>query len=321
MKKLFSVFLCLTVWLSASAFEVNGISYTIIGNGEVEVSPISDGYSGNITIPSTVRYNDTDYSVTAIGNSAFSSCTQLTSVVIPNSVTTIKMYAFSSCVRLSSITIPNSVTTIGMYAFYSSGLSSVSIGNSVVTIEACAFYSCYNLTSVIIIPHSVKSIGAGAFENCENIKKLVLGRGLLSIENAAFWLVDEFCPNSMLDTIICYAPIPPVIDDQTFKKYNATLYVPASSDSLYRSALYWRNFNIQPIPEEPAALDYNLADRNVIYVNGRVYNEDGLNIKLFDVSGRLISSGNGDIEMSSCPNGIYIVTDGKGGFLKINHYR
>ena len=50
--------------------------------------------------------------VTNIRSSAFSSCTSLTSIEIPNSVTSIGDYAFESCSPLTSIEIPNSVTSI-----------------------------------------------------------------------------------------------------------------------------------------------------------------------------------------------------------------
>ena len=55
--------------------------------------------------------------VTTIGVSAFSYCTNLTSVTIPNSVTSIGRSAFAHCKNLTSITIPDSVTTIGELAF------------------------------------------------------------------------------------------------------------------------------------------------------------------------------------------------------------
>ena len=88
---------------------------------------------------------------TSIGNYAFSFCTDLTSVTIPNSVTSIGNSAFYYCSRLTSITIPNSVTSIGDYAFFKcTRLTSVMIGNSVISIGDKAFYSCTGLTSVTI---------------------------------------------------------------------------------------------------------------------------------------------------------------------------
>ena len=59
----------------------------------------------------------TDDSVTSIGSSAFSGCTGLTSITIPNSITSIGSSAFNEC-GLTSVTIPNSVTSIGRSTFY-----------------------------------------------------------------------------------------------------------------------------------------------------------------------------------------------------------
>ena len=61
--------------------------------------------SGEVVIPSSVEYNGTTYSVTSIGNSAFSRCSSLTSVTIPNSVSSIGCAAFSNCSGLTSIDV------------------------------------------------------------------------------------------------------------------------------------------------------------------------------------------------------------------------
>ena len=58
-------------------------------------------------------------SVTGIGECAFGSNSNLTSVTIPNSVTRIDGYAFDGCSGLTTVTIPNSVTHIGLLAFRS----------------------------------------------------------------------------------------------------------------------------------------------------------------------------------------------------------
>ena len=136
-----------------------------------------DEYTGSVTIPEKVTYNGKPYSVTSIGGSAFSRCSGLTSITIPNSVTSIGDWAFSYCSGLTSIEIPNSVTSIGSSAFYGcSGLTSIEIPNSVTSIGEGAFWNCSGLTS-IEIPNSVTSIGDGVFSDCSGLTSIVVEKG------------------------------------------------------------------------------------------------------------------------------------------------
>ena len=87
--------------ISASAYdvEVDGIYYNLIPKGNIaEVTKGDKDYSGDITIPSSIKVNDTEYSVTSVGNSAFEDCISLTLITIPNSVTSIAGYAFDACI-------------------------------------------------------------------------------------------------------------------------------------------------------------------------------------------------------------------------------
>ena len=119
MKKLLSLsalFLCsLAAW--AQTFSVDGITYNITSTTELTVEVSRGTYSGDIVIPEKVTYEEKDYSVTSIGEDAFSERGGLTSVTIANSVTSIGNGAFRYCSGLRAVTIPNSVTFIGNSAF------------------------------------------------------------------------------------------------------------------------------------------------------------------------------------------------------------
>jgi uncharacterized protein YceK len=123
------------------------------------------GTGPNVIIPSKIDGKP----VTAIGDYAFSGCTTLTSVTIPDSVTSIRYGAFWGCDNLISVNIGSNVTSIGWHAFrHCSSLISVTIPNSVTSIGDYAFYNCTSLTN-ITIPNSVISIGGAAFLGCGDL--------------------------------------------------------------------------------------------------------------------------------------------------------
>ena len=149
-----------------------------------------------------------------ISSGAFSGCSSLTSVTIPNSVTNIGNRAFYDCSKLPSITIPNSVTSIGNYAFYNcTGLTSVTIPNSVKSIGEHAFAYCNYLTSVTI-PNSVTSIGFAAFSSCSGLTSLV--SQIVNPFAVSFILDDTFYNTSIYEKVTLYVP------KGTIDKYKTT---------------------------------------------------------------------------------------------------
>ncbi|MCM1008642.1 MAG: leucine-rich repeat domain-containing protein [Ruminococcus flavefaciens] len=77
--------------------------------------------------------------VSSIGLYAFTDCSSLSSVLLPDSLYEIAGAAFSRCTALSEITLPKNLGMIGQYAFINTGLSKITIPDSVTEIGYSAF--------------------------------------------------------------------------------------------------------------------------------------------------------------------------------------
>ena len=134
----------------------------------------------------TTYWEGNDYTVTSIGNSAFYSCRNLTTINIPDSVTSIGDYAFSNCSGLTTINIPDGVTSIGDQAFnYCTKLTTINIPDGVTSIGDGAFSNCSGLTT-INIPDGVTSIGDQAFNYCTKLTTINIPDSVTSIGYNAF---------------------------------------------------------------------------------------------------------------------------------------
>ena len=203
--------------IGTGAFYYTGI-YNNSAVGVFYVDKWVCGYKG--TMPANTNLVIREGTL-GIADNAFSACSGLTSITIPNSVTSIGYAAFNGCTGLTSITIPNSVTSIGYTAFSRcTGLTSVTfhckeigpwfrgittikeiiLGEEVTSIGANAFSECSGLTSVTI-PNSVTSIGTWAFNGCTGLTSVTIPNSVTSIGYAAFngctGLTSVTIPNSV----------------------------------------------------------------------------------------------------------------------------
>jgi hypothetical protein len=153
--------------------------------------------------------------VTSIGDSAFQSCSGLTTITLPAGLTTIGERTFSGCSSLTSISLPAGLSSIGYMAFY----------------------DCRSLTT-ITLPASLTSIGNYAFSDCSSLTTITLPASLTSIGNYVF---DE-CIS--LGSITLASPQPPRLNNGLWSSWSqvpALIYVPAASLDTYKNANGWKN--------------------------------------------------------------------------------
>ena len=163
-----------------------------------------------------------------IDSYAFERCTNIESLILPNTLETIKEYAFMYCNDLRTLVIPDSVQEIEMcaltysnienltipfiggsrdknqylayiygqqlyidsiYNYCTYGLKNLTLSESIKDIPEYAFYELTDLES-IVLPKSLETIGDYAFYNCYGLTSLNLGNKLLSIGFCSFARCD-----------------------------------------------------------------------------------------------------------------------------------
>lgn len=129
----------------------------------------------------------------------FTACSSLKSINLPEGLETIGIQAFCDCDSLKTVTIPSSVNSIGFGAFeWCDSLTEIKVksNNAYFTDINGVLYN-KDKTKIIqypkaktqtsyIIPSSVTTVGRDAFEECENLKSIILPERLTSIEESAF---------------------------------------------------------------------------------------------------------------------------------------
>ena len=117
---------------------------------------------------------------------AFYNCSSLTDITIPDSLKEIGWYAFGGCSSLEHIEIPDSVTWVGDDAFaYCSKLKNIAMPKSISKVNDWIFYGCSNLES-ITLHDGIKSIGIYAFYDCPKLKEIAIPSSVKSIQKYAF---------------------------------------------------------------------------------------------------------------------------------------
>lgn len=206
-------------YLNTDNKDIQGLTYILYMDHTATVANYDNSTpDGVIDIPDTVTKDNIDYTVTAIGDSAFESFptpTNVSSVFIPATVRSIGDSAFSYCNALTTVTfaegsqlksiglaafygteqlypkfkeikIPDSVETIGSGAFfYCQNLERITLPSALQTLSSVTFYGCAALSEVTF-PASLKTIESSVFDGCRNLSEVKLPASLTAIQSSVF---------------------------------------------------------------------------------------------------------------------------------------
>ena len=176
------------------------------------VTSLGTVFNGNTEIVSfdELQYftNITILSGTTDASGAFRGCTNLQSIVIPESVKKLQNFTFYNCSMLSHANLEN-IESIGPSCFYASGITKA------------------------IIP-CAKTIDNQGFYQCPNLKVAVM-RDIVTIANRGF-------RESPLETVVINNVTPPTIAANTFIGSSCPIYVPDVNVETYKSASNWIDY-------------------------------------------------------------------------------
>jgi hypothetical protein len=311
--------------------------------------------SGHLTIPGTMS---------VIKEMSFSGCSSFTGLTIPGSVTTIERYALSGGEGFTgTLDIPESVTEVMESAFWNCGFTGLNIPNSLTTIGVSAFSTWNSLTFInvgldnpvyssangvlfnkeksilmqyprnkagaYIIPNSVTTVKASAFELAKNLTSVTIGNLVTEIGEYAFY----GC--SGLTSITNLSELPQTIEKDVFGYiYDGTfygtniedviLYVPETSIALYEGKEVWKDF--KEILPYVVSIDKMILSEVNVYTNPAtatvtISNAAGADLKIINMVGETVGKVNKlseteKVSMNNLASGIYIFHITKEGKVK-----
>lgn len=206
-------------------FVLDGISYRVTSIAEgaktacvtympvdgvpnrTSIKAANAAYTGEVNVPDNVRYQNIDFKITAVNDSAFFEASKITSLSLPDAITTIGKNVCYDCTQMTSVKLPANLKELGDYALAYTKITTAALPEGFEKVGVRAFMSCSALTSVtlpsslktisdygfygtalqeISIPDGVETLGSNVFQSNTALKKVKLPSSLTVIPSYLF---------------------------------------------------------------------------------------------------------------------------------------
>ena len=221
------------------------------------------------------------FNTNAVGN-VFAGNTSIEKLIVGESVTKIAEKAFYGCSNLDTIIIPKTVESIGKDAFVCEGTCGdnarwkYDMLTKTMTISGTGFLKHYGYdfntqTDIktpwadfadkiesVVVEEGINGLGACAFNNCANIKRVSLSSTCTDYGGSAF----DNCPK--LQKVAVRGKYVMRVNDHCFSNYeNCTLYVPMDKVDYYKNEIVFKDFS-KIIGAYMVTIDSNIVNGSVM---------------------------------------------------------
>lgn len=235
--------------------------------------------------------------LTSIGESTFSECYNLKSMILPSGITKLENSVFYYCSELESVVLPPALKSIDYSCFsHTVSLKSIDFPQALTTIGGTAF--SYSGLESVVLPINLSYLGSGAFANCKDLKDVELPATPNPYYNSSwtgYYQTFEYCTS--LEKVTCLSATPPAIYWDPFSGVDrsmVTLVVPAFAVVDYKLDTYWHEFG--SILEGAETEFLNIASTLTLTNNRRPSKKVDV---LLEEGGSLIVGGNAPFEVGS----------------------
>ena len=232
-------------------YEGHTITYTVIDE-ETRTCKTKDGYkdkyeiipgnkiSGEVIFPANPKDGDIDYTLTEIGEYAFSNCENLQSVILPPSIERfpgypMSMYVFDGCRQLMKYACPSGTENIipqdERAIIYDRDDAVIEDGFIYGSNKSIMYFVPLSFNGILgsggySLPESVTTIGKSAFRGCRNLKEVAIPNSLTNIGEYAFSYCSGLIVTNIPQTVTS-------IKNGTYQKCTNLVYIDIPSSITY----------------------------------------------------------------------------------------
>lgn len=262
--------------------------------------------------------------ISTLSGRAFSNCSTLVSISLPESITRLEYQAFASCASMPSIILPRALSSAGSAAFAGcKSLLNITVKTESFTPGEAIFADCPALKNLktndaslrlvdhfflidkggkvtvnsfmsdsvtLTIPEGITDIGFDAFSRAKSLKRVVFPTTIAEFGRYAF------NGSKSLDTLKFLGRTAPKVDETSFPEPHPTMiYVPFGTKEAYSAKFNWSGSQVLHQALLPAGPAFNsavkkLADPAALvttmdtYIRRIVFNTDDFEKRGADIS-------------------------------------